>query len=92
MKQESAETIALQALAFLISEEDLRDVFMGASGVSAEDLRSRAGESEFLISVLDFLMMDDAWVIRFCDGHGLDYTVTQMARQALPGGAQEHWT
>ncbi len=92
MKQESAETIALQALAFLIGEDDLRDVFLGATGASAEDMRTRAGDPEFLISVLDFLMMDDAWVMRFCDGAGLDYTTPHMARQALPGGAQVHWT
>ena len=92
MKQESAETLALQALAFVISDEELRDLFMGATGTGAEDMRSRAGEPEFLISVLDFLMMDDAWVMRFCDGHRLDYTAPQMARQALPGGAQVHWT
>lgn len=92
MKQETAETIALQALAFLIGDEELRDVFMGATGTGAEDIRARAGEAEFLISVLDFLMMDDAWVIRFCDSCGLEYTSPQSARQALPGGAQMHWT
>ncbi|WP_224825850.1 DUF3572 domain-containing protein [Cognatishimia sp. MH4019] len=92
MKQESAETIALQALAFLIGDDDLRDVFMGATGASAEDMRIRAGDPEFLISVLDFLMMDDAWVVRFCDANGFDYTTPQTARQSLPGGAQVHWT
>lgn len=92
MKQESAETIALHALAFLIADDDLRDVFLGATGASADDMRARASDPEFLISVLDFLMMDDAWVIRFCDANGLDYTAPQMARQALPGGAQLHWT
>lgn len=92
MKQESAEAIALQALAFLIGDDELRGVFMGATGASADDMRSRAGDPEFLISVLDFLMMDDAWVMRFCDAGGLDYTAPQTARQALPGGAQVHWT
>ncbi|MEL7212758.1 MAG: DUF3572 domain-containing protein [Pseudomonadota bacterium] len=92
MKQESAETIALQALAFVISNDDLRDVFMGATGASAEDIKTRAGDAEFLISVLDFLMMDDAWVVRFCDASGFEYTVPQSARQSLPGGAQVHWT
>lgn len=92
MKQDSAETIALQALAFLLGDDDLRDVFLGATGASADDMRQRAGDADFLISVLDFLMLDDAWVIRFCDPLGLDYTTLQMARQALPGGAQVHWT
>ena len=92
MKQESAETIALQALAFLIADEDLRDVFLGATGTSAQDMRGRAAEPDFLISVLDFLMMDDAWVVRFCETRELEYTAPQAARNALPGGAQVHWT
>ena len=55
-------------------------------------LRARAGEPEFLASVLDFLMLDDAWVMRFCDGAGLAYEAPMQARAALPGGAPMHWT
>ncbi|MGY3439323.1 MULTISPECIES: DUF3572 domain-containing protein [unclassified Marinovum] len=90
--RESAETLGLQALAWLVGEEDLIGVFLGASGVSEVDLRARANEPEFLGSVLDFLLMDDAWVIRFCDSNGLAYDRVMMARAALPGGEQVHWT
>ncbi|WP_420861022.1 DUF3572 domain-containing protein [Algirhabdus cladophorae] len=92
MQQEVAETIALQALGWLATDEELRPVFMGASGVSAEDMRTGATDSAFLISLLDFIMMDDAWVIRFCDSFGHPYEAPMQARQALPGGAQLHWT
>ena len=92
MKQETAETIALQVLTFLVSEEDLRDVFIGSTGTSAEDARARAAEADFLISVLDFLMMDDAWVQGFCDAAGLPYDQPMQARMALPGGGEMHWT
>lgn len=92
LKQDRAEAVALQALAWLVGHEELLPVFMGATGASAEDLRARAGEPEFLGSVLDFLTMDDAWVVAFCDSHGLDYQVPMSARQALPGGAQTNWT
>ncbi|MEL7265298.1 MAG: DUF3572 family protein, partial [Planctomycetota bacterium] len=34
------------------------------------DLRARAGEPDYLGSVLDFLMMDDAWVTAACDSMG----------------------
>ena len=47
---------------------------------------------EFLGSVLDFLAMDDAWVVQFCDAAGLPYDRVMLARAALPGGAQVHWT
>lgn len=87
-----AETLALQALSWLGGEEDLLPVFLGASGLTAADIRNRATEPDFLVSVLDFLLMDDAWVIGFCESAGYEYTVPMAARQALPGGAQTHWT
>ena len=92
MSQESAETLGLQALAWLVGNEDLLPVFLGATGTSEADLRARAGDPEFSASVLDFLTMDDAWVMAFCDAHGHPYEHPMMARQALPGGAQVHWT
>jgi len=67
MQQNSAETIALQALGWLAGNDALLPVFLGATGASEADLRERATEPEFLGAVLDFLMMDDAWVVAFCD-------------------------
>lgn len=92
MKQETAETIALRALGWLAQNEELLPVFMGATGVSSDDLRGRASDCAFLASVLDFLMMDDAWVMEFCDSNGLAYTDPMQARQSLPGGGDMHWT
>ncbi|WP_425441328.1 DUF3572 domain-containing protein [Salinihabitans flavidus] len=92
MNRESAETLALRALGWLAAQEDLIGVFMGASGASAEDLRVQARDPEFLGAVLDFITMDDNWVVAFCEAEGLDYTAPMAARQMLPGGAQVHWT
>lgn len=90
--QDAAETLALKALAWLAGNEDLLPVFLGASGASQTDLRARAAEPEFLGSVLDFLMMHDAWVVGFCDTIGERYEGPMLARAALPGGAQVNWT
>ncbi len=89
---DQAETIALKALAWVSGNDELFPVFMGATGASLDDLKSRAADPEFLGSVLDFLMMDDGWVIEFCDSAGLKYESPMQARMALPGGAQIHWT
>ena len=62
---DAAETLALQALGWLLSNEDLLPVFLGATGVNESDLRERASDPEFLGSVLDFLMMDDAWAVSY---------------------------
>jgi len=92
MTQETAETIALQALAWLVGNDELLPVFLGASGASQDDLRARADDPEFLGSVLEFLTMDDTWVVAFCDAHQLPYETPLQARWALPGGAPVHWT
>lgn len=91
-QREAAETLALQAVAWLVSNEDLRPVFLGASGLSEDDLRTRLGDPELLAAVMDFLLMDDAWVVAFSDTHSIDYERVMQARVALPGGAAVHWT
>jgi len=92
MKQEAAETTALKALAWLISREDLISNFLGATGAAADDLGARAADPVFLGSVLDFLIMDDEWVVAFCDAVDLPYEQPMKARQALPGGQDVSWT
>ena len=92
MQQEIAETIALQALGWLAGNDELLPVFLGSSGASEADLKAGAGDPAFLGSVLDFLTMNDAWVIAFCDASGLDYATPLSARLALPGGTQVSWT
>lgn len=92
MQQNSAETLAIQAMAWLIGNDDLLPVFLGATGASEDDLRVRVSDPVFLASVLDFLTMDDAWVMAFCDANGLAYEAPMRARQALPGGAEVSWT
>lgn len=92
LSTEHAETLALKALTWLVGQEDLLPVFLGSSGASERDVRDRAGDPEFLGSVLDFLLMDEAWVIAFCDTCAVPYAQPMQARAALPGGAQVHWT
>lgn len=90
--REFAETIGLQALTWLVGHEELLTVFLGASGASEADMRDGLGNPEFLGSVLDFVLMDDAWVREFCDAKGVAYDVPFKARQVLPGGEQVNWT
>ena len=92
LSRDSAESLGLQCLAWLLSEDDLLPVFMGSTGVSEGDLREHATDPSFLGSVLDFLLMDDAWVLRFCEATGVPPEMPMQARQALPGGRNVHWT
>jgi hypothetical protein len=92
MQRDAAETVGLRALAWLAGNDELLPVFLGSTGASLDDLRAGAGDAAFLGSVLDFVMMDDAWVVAFCDAAGLPYEAPMRARAALPGGGQVHWT
>jgi len=92
MNSEIAETIGLKALAWIAGNEDLLPVFMGATGTSEADLKDRAMDPELLGALLDFLLMDDAWITAFCEANGLAFDQPMQARQALPGGAPVHWT
>lgn len=92
MSPEHAERIAVAALAWLAGNEELCPVFLGSTGAAAEELRVLADDPAFLASVLEFVTMDDAWVVAFCDENGLKYDEPLRARYALPGAEQVHWT
>jgi len=92
MQQEEAEIIALQALAWLAGNDELCPTFLGATGGSADEMRNRATDPAFQSAVLEFITMDDAWVMEFCDTIGLGYDKPLRARYALPGAEQVNWT
>ena len=92
LKQENAEVIGLKALSWLAGNEELLPVFLGATGASGDELALRASDPAFLVSVLEFLMMDDDWVVQFCDSEGLAYEMPMQAKQSLPGGEEVAWT
>lgn len=92
LRTDTAQLLATQALAWLVGNDELLPVFLGASGAGASDVRARASDPEFLGSVLDFLLMDDAWIRAFCDQANYAYDLPMRARAALPGGAQINWT
>jgi hypothetical protein len=92
MTPENAQTIALQALGWLVGHEELCALFLGSTGGSADDLRSQALDPAFQAAVLEFMTLDDAWVIEFCDLHDMKYDQPLRARYALPGAQAIHWT
>ncbi len=89
---EAAETLALNVLGWLVGNDELLPVFLGATGASEQDLRDRAGETEFLVSILGFLMLDDSWVVAFCDANAVPYDLLGQAHAVLSGASEMHWT
>lgn len=92
MSPERAEQIGVAALVWLAANEELFPVFLGSCGATADTLREQAENPAFLGSVLEFLTMDDAWVMAFCDVEGMKYDDPLRARYALPGSEHVHWT
>lgn len=86
MTPTEAETLALQALAFLAQSPDEIDRFLVASGISPPDLRERAGDPEILAAIMDFVLADDTRITDLCDALATDPRVLHAVRRALPGG------
>jgi len=92
MKKELAETRAVEVLGWLAGQDELFPIFLGASGASVQDLRDRAGEPEFLASVIDFILMDDAWVTDCAAALGWKPEEMAHLSACLPGGDLPNWT
>ena len=92
MTSEDAEIYALKAANWLLSNQELLDLFMGSTGVSENTIKSDIQNTVFLVAVLDFLLLDDKWVIEACDAMKLQPELMQTARLFLPGGDQVNWT
>jgi hypothetical protein len=92
MQQDSAETLALKLLVWLVGHEELLPVFLGSTGLGEDDLRNRAGETELLTAVLDFVTMNDDWVNACAQALDIDPYDVLRARQSMPGGEDIHWT
>ena len=92
MNKEIAETRALEVLTWVLAEDDLIQVFMDATGASQDDLRSNTSNHEFLISILDFVLMDDSCVISCSKFMNIDPSQIQVIKMSLDGGQEVNWT
>lgn len=92
MQADRAETVALQALAWIAADPERLGAFLAASGAGPADLARGARDPAFLGAVLDALLQSDADVLAFCAEAGLAPTELLSARAALPGGDLPHWT
>jgi Protein of unknown function (DUF3572) len=81
--REVAEIVAIQALSFIAGEPERLGLFLAESGIGPETLRTAATDPQFLASVLDFVMRDDATVKAFAAVSQLHPTNIAAAHQAL---------
>ena len=87
MTPERAEILALEALQWLAARPDELQAFLNLSGMDVADLRQGAGSPAVSAAVLDFLLGDEAVLLRFCQEGEVDPRKLQSARYALGGMA-----
>jgi hypothetical protein len=81
--KEVAEIVAVQALGFIAGDPERLGLFLAESGIGPETLRTAAADPQFLASVLDFVLRDDATVKAFANVSQLHPTNIAAAREVL---------
>jgi hypothetical protein len=92
MNTDRAETIALQALAFLAADDQALGGFLHFTGIGIGELRSAASNPEILAGVLDYVLQDEAMLLAFCKAADIRPEEPIRARAYLPGGDIPHYT
>lgn len=82
----AAETLALQALVFILAEDDRRNRFLGITGLDGDAVRALPGDPAGLGAVLDHLLGWEPELLAFCAETEVPPTRVAAARRLLPGG------
>jgi len=81
--REVAEIVAVQALSFIAGDPERLGQFLAETGLGPQTLRTAASDPQFLKSVLDFVMRDDATVKALATATQLHPTNIAAAHQAI---------
>ena len=84
-RREAAETLAIQALAFIAGEPERLEGFLGATGLTVDRLRESASAPDFLAGVLEHMLADESLLLAFADSAAIDPAEIARARRALGG-------
>jgi hypothetical protein len=83
--RETAEMLAIQALAFIAEEPERMAGFLSATGIEPAAVRDAAREPDFLAGVLEHMIGDENLLIAFADSAGLDPAEIARAHDTLSG-------
>lgn len=83
--QKNAETLALQAVAFLASDDQRIERFVTTSGLDPASLKRGINDSTMLAGVLDYILGDETLLLDFAAFADIDPEAPVRARRALPG-------
>jgi hypothetical protein len=84
--RETAELLAIQALAFIAEDPERMAAFLSATGLEAGAIRDAARAPGFLGGVLEHMLGEESLLLAFADSAGIDPAEIARARHALGGG------
>lgn len=82
---DAAETLAVEAFAWLAGEPDALARFLNNAGIDPSTLRSAAADCGFLAGVLDFVTGDDVLLVAYSSRAGIRAEQVVAARRTLNG-------
>ncbi len=80
-----AESLALEALVWILSEQDRAERLLAVTGLDPDDLRTRAGEPAVLSAVLGFLENYEPDLIACAESLGVRPEALVRARGQIDG-------
>ena len=83
--KEHAETIALQAVHFILTDDEMRQNFIDVTGILPTDFESVLKDPEFLGGVIDFLLANENKLIEFCSKNKIAPEEPSRIRGLFPG-------
>jgi Protein of unknown function (DUF3572) len=81
--RETAEILAVQALAFIAEEPERLGLFISATGIAPDRIRDAAREPDFLAGVLEHMLADENLLVAFASSAGIDPAKIARARNML---------
>ena len=83
--RESAEILAIQALAFIAGDTERLGRFLAITGIGPEQIRDAAREPQFLAGVLEHVMGDESLLVAFAQDADIDPAAVGRAHRDLGG-------
>lgn len=91
INHQAAESLAIEALAFLAADEERLSRFLALSGIDPANIRQAAADPGFLAAVLDYLAGDERLLLMFAEQVGRDPGDVNKALMAM-GGKSPEWS
>jgi hypothetical protein len=90
MSRDEAESLAIEALAFVAADQKLLPRFLALTGIEAGDIRHAAAEPGFLAGVLGFILAHEPTLMQYAEASGRSPGAVAAALRHLPTGNQDY--